>query len=204
MTTRETITADTVRAILEAAWPRAGVYPDHDACESLAICARVVRDRRKPVPPPDPAAIKHGRLFAQHAGEMQDRLRTLAKWRRDVLGDAAEIVEPGALARLDGAVTALATAEQAVRDALAAYGDAMPPPRPDLDAAKYVAQRVQQAWQGTPGAAVPVSVNECDPLVLATRAILGAAGRQHSAAAISAVLRGRNDRLRHARGAGGG
>ena len=114
------------------------------------------------------------------------------------LGDAAEIVDPGALARLDAAGAALVAAERAVRDAIAAYADAMPPPRPDLDAAAFLAERVQRAWRGTPGAAVPVSVNDDDPLVAAVQALLKAAGRPHSAAAVSAVLRGRNERLRHA------
>jgi hypothetical protein len=215
--TPDPITGVRILELFKEHWPppRVKQHPGEWWCGHIAIMLQVVRDRRPPPPPPEPQAVKYGHLFIQHSDDMMQRIKNEAAqycWI-EVGPDGSEVpvIAVQMREKFDACQKAAAALELAVSStqaALDAWRERDPLLISDHDPAKFIYERVQAAWESI-GVAPPRSVNEDDPLCEFIAAALDLAnirvgqgktqGNKYTAAAVSAVLRGRTDRLKFER-----
>jgi hypothetical protein len=194
------IDPETVLKWFQEAWPRAKRYPDLRVCHSVAVHVQVVRarlrHRGRPKPQPSPAAQKYGGLFQKHAPALRAQLEIKAATRTVVEMDANRliIVDQEYYDHFKAVISAFEEAERNVKAALDALEGCRRFEIRDQDPARFIKEAAQEAWRST-GEKVPRSVNFDDPLCKFVRLALRHIGLARSAAAISAVLHGRN-RLR--------
>lgn len=212
----EKITAETVAALFREYWRRQH-YPDAWWCGHIAIMLQVLSDRRPPPPPGRPDAIMHAQRFLRTAPDMRAEMeREAGMYSYIQIGtDGSEttvVMDEDRHARCHAALAALDEAQRATARAIDAWENRDRLFIKDRDPAKFICELTQQAWASLDGNA-PRSVNEDDPLCLFIADALALTnirvgqgktqGQPYTAAAISAVLSGRTERLNFIRTAQG-
>jgi hypothetical protein len=208
------ITPAMVRDLLKKHWPNGRQLPDlANQCYSIAVALQGLDARRPPPAPTEPEGVTHAKRFLEETPawhEQAQREHSMYSYIR---------IDPDMTSRLVVvdqrrhdlsaiALDRLERARAAMQEALDAWGGRDLLYIEDMDPAKVVAAWAQSAWEST-GEDVPRSVNENDPLcgfvadALALTCIRVGQGKTrgepYTAAAISAVLRGRVERLRFIR-----
>jgi hypothetical protein len=158
--------------------------PSTDGCRSVAFYLIALRSHREMFPNKPPGqtkAIRYGKLFLHHlAAERREPAYwvALAEHGRPVkfwLRCYQEL-----LCRIDR-----------VRPEIEALLAALTLPRDERDPIRAIAGVAKAAWEETNDGRAPRSTNPDDPLCGFVTAALAEIGQHHSAASVSAVLRGR-------------
>jgi hypothetical protein len=192
--------AQQIEQLFREAWPRAKNHPGPTACYSLAISLGVVKLRaarahtpKKPEKPEKLAAIKHARAL----------LRDLAAVRRRWEAEAPEVhaieLVPDLVEHWRRGVDLIGQTEQHVQALLKWMTGGPQPP----NAARFIAEKAQEAWRSMKGAKTPksIKVGPDHPLCRFVTAALTrfVAGRDLSNNTVSDMLRGRERRRRESK-----
>jgi hypothetical protein len=202
------ITPAVVLDLFKKHWPRARQLPDLGQCYMVAVALQGLDARRPPPAPGQPEAVTHARRFLRAAPAWHEQAQ-----QEHVMYSYSRI-DPDGTSRLividqrrhelsEIALDRLEQARAAMQEALNAWEARDLLYIEDMNPAKVVAAWAQSAWAST-GEDVPRSINGKDPLckfvadALALTCIRVGQGKRkgkpYTAAAISAVLRGKTER----------